>query len=427
MSLPSASRARPQPGSWWYVRPMDVDIRLLDAERHVEFGVPIVTAFGLQLPPERLEQGRRIPELQLRFGAFDGDLLVGSAGSFSFSMGTPGGPVAVAGVTMVAVMPTHRRRGILTRLMRRQLDEARARGEAVAALWASESTIYGRYGYGMASQCWTASIERARAAFLPAAEPPWRARLLSPAEALGVFPGIHERARRATPGMPSRSEIWWEVRRLRDWEARPGSGNPLQMAAIEIEGRPEAYALYRVGHRWDPVQLASGALTVVEAVGATPLATRLVWRYLLDIDLMERVEANLLPIDHPLLLLLAEPRRLRLQVTDGVWVRLVDVEAALAARGYADGGALTIEVEDAFCPWNTGRFRLDGGAGRVARTDAPADLRLDVAALGSTYLGGLSFRRLADAGRVEERVPGAVARADALFRAERAPWCPEIF
>jgi predicted acetyltransferase len=175
------------------------------------------------------------------------------------------------------------------------------------------------------------------------------------------------------------------------------------------------------------VSIPIGTLTIVEAVGATPLATRLVWRFLLDLDLMERIEASLLPVDHPLLLLLAEPRRLRVQVTDAVWVRLVDVEAALSARGYAGGGAITLEVEDAFCPWNAGRFRLDGGSGRAARTDAPAELRLGVAALGSVYLGGFSFQRLVDAGRIEERAPGAALRADALFRAERAPWCPEIF
>jgi predicted acetyltransferase len=406
---------------------MDIDIRALGPERHGDFVAPIGTAFGLGPIPERIEAMKRVPELDVRLAAFEGDLLVGAVGAFNFRMMTAGGPVPVSGVTMVAVLPTHRRRGVLSRLLRRQADDARARGQAVAALFASESSIYGRFGYGVASQCCGVSIERARAALVPCAEPPWRARPLGEAEALAVFPGIYERVRQGRPGMLSRSEAWWEVRRLRDWERDRASKGLLQRVAIEIEGRPEAYALYRTLHQWDAANLPCGALTVVEAVGATPIATRLVWRYLLEVDLMERIEAPLLPVDHPLQHLLVEPRRLRATVGDALWVRLVDVEAALSARSYAAEGAVTFEVEDASCPWNAGRYRLDGGAGRAARTDAPAEIRLDVAALGSAYLGGVSLRQLADAGRIEERAPGAVDRADALFRSPRAPWCPEIF
>jgi predicted acetyltransferase len=168
----------------------------------------------------------------------------------------------------------------------------------------------------------------------------------------------------------------------------------------------------------------TGVTLVLEAMGVTPAATAAVWRYLLDVDWMERVQAPLLPVDHPARLLLADTGQLRFRVGDALWLRLVDVEAALAARGYAADDAVVVEVSDEFCPWNQGRYRLGAGAGR---TDAATDLRLDVTALASVYLGGFTFSDLLRAGLVEEVADGAVARADALVRTDRAPWCPEVF
>ncbi len=164
---------------------------------------------------------------------------------------------------------------------------------------------------------------------------------------------------------------------------------------------------------------------VVEALGTTPAATRAIWRYLCDLDLMDKLTGFMLPGDHPLLLLLTEPRRLGLRLADALWVRLVEVGAALSARSFGEGSPITIEIRDSFCPWNEGRWSV--GAGVVERTDGPADLALDAAALGSVYLGGFTFGQLARAGLVEESVEGAVERADALFVRDRAPWCPEIF
>ncbi|MGK4007771.1 GNAT family N-acetyltransferase [Sorangium sp. So ce1036] len=406
---------------------MRIEIRQLTADQLGEFTQPLRVVFGMSPGPEREEGMRRLPELTSRLGAFDGDALVGVAGSFAFTMTTPGGDAPIAGLTMVAVLPTHRRRGILTALIGRHLDEARAEGRPLSVLWATEGTIYGRFGYGLASHACSASIERDRTGFRGEAGAVGRARLLGEAEALEVFPPVWERARPLAPGMLSRSAAWWRGRRLLDDEATRKGGGPLQRVVIEVDGRAEAYAMYCVHHRWDASQIPAGTLRVIEAIGATPRGTRLVWRYLFDVDLVQQIEASLLPLDHPLRLLLAEPRRLRLTATDGLWVRIVDVEAALAARAYGGGGALTLEIEDRGCPWNAGRFRLDGGARRAARTTDAPDLRLDVAALGSAYLGGFSFRDLADAGQVAELTEGAVDRADTLFRAARAPWCPEIF
>jgi predicted acetyltransferase len=389
--------------------------------------------------PERIERLRAVPELDVLLGAFDEDTIVGTAGSFTFDLTVPGGvAVETAGLTVVAVLPTHRRRGVLRQLMRHHLDGAHRRGQAVAALWASEETIYGRFGYGVATLRGEIDLSRHRTAFvhafhdggrtpkppLEAVEPPGRVRFVSEAQAAAAYPRIWERVRLSRPGMLSRSDAWWHARRIADPDWLRAGRPPLQRVLLEIDGRPAAYALYRFGgaygHRQHDV-----ALEVVEAVGDCPAATRALWRYLFDIDLVTSFQATLLPVDHPLLFLVAEPRRLRMRLEDGLWVRLVDVGAALSRRGYAEGDPLVIAVEDAFCPWNTGCYRLAGGV--VERTAAEPDLALDVQALGALYLGGFGFTQLAQAGRVVEHTRGALRRGDALFRGEQAPWCPEIF
>jgi predicted acetyltransferase len=170
---------------------------------------------------------------------------------------------------------------------------------------------------------------------------------------------------------------------------------------------------------------SAGNVTVVEAVAPTPEATRELWRWLLDFDWTSEFHAGLLPLDHPLFLLLAEPRRMRFEVGDGIWLRLIDVEAALAARSYEGDTQVVVELTDVFLPGNAGRWRL--GARGAERTNAAAELALDVTGLGSVYLGGFTFADLVRSLRATELVDGAAARADALFRTSVQPWCVEIF
>lgn len=405
---------------------MTITIRETTIDEDEAHMAPIAAAFGLEDIPARAERLRSIPELTLRLGAFDGAALVGAAGSWSFDMTTPGGvAVDMEGLTLVAVLATHRRRGILRGLMRRHLDETRARGKPVAALFASEGGIYGRFGYGMASLAATIELERDRARFTGAADDARASfRLLDHDAAERALPPIWERVRLGTPGLLSRSDGWWRARRLCDAPMIRGARPPLQRVLCELDGRPAGYALYRFGVSFQHGVV--GALEVVEAIGDSPAATRAVWRYLCDIDLTRTIKASLLPLDHPLLHLVAEPARLGMRLHDALWVRLVDVAAALSRRGWeAEGPPLVLGVRDEFCPWNHGAYRLAGGA--AERTSGAPDLSLDVDALGAAYLGGFSFTRLADAGRVVEHTPGALRRADALFHAGRAPWCPEIF
>lgn len=387
---------------------------------------PLAVAFGFDVTPERLERFQAIPELMMRLGAFDGDELVGSAGSWAFAMTTPGGvPVDVEGLTLVAVLTTHRRRGILTSLMRRHLDECRARGKAVAALFATEGSIYGRFGYGLASIAGQIELDHAHSTFRGSSSTEARFRFLDPDAAARAFAPIWDRVRTTTPGMLSRSDAWWRSRRMSDIEWVRAGRPALLRVLCEIDGRPAGYALYRCGTSFLGHDIV-GSLEVVEAIGDSPAATRAIWRYLCDIDLVRTIKAGPLPIDHPLLHLLAEPSRLGMVLHDALWVRLVDVAAALSQRGWeAEGAPLVISVDDAFCPWNQGSYRLAGG--KAERTTEAPDLTLDVDALGSAYLGGFGFTGLADAGRVVEHTKGALLRADAIFRSARAPWCPEIF
>ncbi len=353
--------------------------------------------------------------------ATEGDSIVGGAGVFEFELTVPGGPVRIAGVTVVGVLPSHRRRGILRELMRAQLDDIHARGEPLAALWASEASIYRRYGYGLASLCGDMDIPRTHADFVRPVERPGAVRIVDRQEALKLCPPVYDRACAETPGMLARSRTWWEARVFDDPDWRRAGGGELAVAVLEEDGVSQAYAIYRLNFSYDD-GVPTGAVVVLEAIGATAEAEIAIWRYLLDIDWMARIEASLLPLDHPLLLLAAEPGRLRFRVGDGIFLRLVDVGAALAARSYAAEDSLVFEVADTFCPWNDARFTVHG-----EKTMEEPDLRLSVDTLASAYLGGFTFRQLARVGGVEEVSEGALARADALFRADRAPWCPEIF
>jgi predicted acetyltransferase len=307
-------------------------------------------------------------------------------------------------------------------MMDAQLRDVHERGEPIAALWASEETIYGRFGYGIASWQGDMKLKREWTSFAQPFERRGRVRLVTQEEAFALFPPVWEALMRERPGVFRRTKEWWEDRRLRMPDEE--KANPKRFVVLELDGSVQAYAMYRQFPDWDG-HVTSARLEVVEAVGATPQATAEIWRFLLDIDWYATIETSLLPPDHPLFLLLANPRRLAYRVGDGLWVRLVDVGAALSGRAYAGDGSVVFEVRDAVCPWNEGRWKLEGGA--AARTEKAAELELDVAALGSAYLGAVPFAQLRDALRLEEKVEGAVARADALFGWRPLPWCPEIF
>ncbi len=258
-------------------------------------------------------------------------------------------------------------------MMRAQLDDVHEREEPVALLWASEETIYGRFGYGMASLAGEIELAREYSAFARPFAPEGRVRFVEADEAAQLFPRVWNAVRRRTPGMLSRSRNWWEFRILFDV---PGQeGGPKRFVVLERDGRPEGYAVYRHKPKWEN-GVSNSELEVVEAVALDGRPTAEIWRYLFDIDWAARIGAFLLPVDHPLFFLLATPRRMRFRSFDALWVRLVDVGAALSARGYSADGVVVFDVIDDFCPWNTGRWRLADGVAKRSKTSP--QLRCDV-------------------------------------------------
>jgi predicted acetyltransferase len=386
---------------------------------------PIWHYFG-QNPPstDAITHFRRVLPHERVYAGFDGGKIVAGTGAFPFELVIPGGQVKAAGVTVTGVLPTHRRRGYLRALQRTLIDDARARGEPVAVLWATEDTIYGQFGYGMASMAAEIDVPRDRTApFVPGSEG-GEARLVPLEDAEGLIAPIYERVAHAAPGMFSRTSAWWQDRVLNDMEWNRRGGGFLQCAVLETGGKPAAYALYRINPAFER-GVQTGNIFVVEAMGDSAEADNAIWRFLLDIDWLARVKASFLPLDHPLLLSLADPRRLNFLVREGLWIRLIDVGLAFSARSYATEDAIVVDVTDEFCPWNIGRWRISPGGTR--QTADEADLACDIASLGCVYLGGFTFAQLARSLRMKELRAGAIARADAMFRTDRAPWCPELF
>jgi predicted acetyltransferase len=404
----------------WDVRPTrDIGefMRAVGAIGHYFGGWPAdetqAERFASNLPLERMH------------AALDGDRIVGGAGAFPFELTVPGGTVRCAGVTVVGVLPTHRRRGVLTAMMRAQLDDVRARGEAIAALWASEEVIYRRYGYGLASLAGEMSLPSGYATLREPRDQRAAAHLVPLGDSKDLIAPVYERVRARTPGMFARTDTWWETRNLPDPPDRRGGGGEKNVLVLELDGEPAGYAFYRIHSKFES-GAAVGHVDVIEAVAEGPLATRELWRVLLEMDWKATLKAFLLPIDHPLLHQLVYPRRMRMRVGDGLWVRIVDVAAALAARAYGSEEPVVLELEDAFLPENGGRWRLQAGTAEL--TDEDADLALDVGELGSVYLGGFTFGELVRSGLVRELREGGAARADAVFLTETPkPWCPEIF
>jgi predicted acetyltransferase len=369
------------------------------------------------------ERERKSVRLERAVAAYDDGRPVGFSASYEFELTVPGATVPTAGVTWVGVMPTHRRRGILRSFMEQLFADARENGEPLAALYASEAPIYGRFGYGVATHWLDLNAESRRMAFRDDPGPKGSVRLVDEDEAFELFPAIYERLRRERPGMLSRSEHWWRGHRLADYEHRRQGASKRFNALVELDGEPAAYAVYRVKEEWDE-GYPRGEVRVTEAFGTSPDAIRDLWQYLFNIDLTTHVKCGLFDPASPLFLMVVDPRALHLKVFDGMWLRLVDVEEALRRRSYAGDESVVLDVRDATFPENDGRFRV-GAA--VERTDDEADVALDVADVASAYLGAFSFERLASAGRAEELRPGGLGRASTLFRTPLPPHCPEVF
>ena len=395
-----------------------LEMRTVAADEFVQWVRVEARAYGNRLAhdPEEL---RPHFDLDRSIAVFDQGNIVGGAHSHRIEMSIPGGTAVVAGVANIEVQPTHRRQGVMTMMMRHQLRDIHQREEPLAALFASESVIYGRFGYGVGSlyEGWT--IERQYNGYARPYESPGRIVFVDPADIPKELPEVFRRSTIDRPGVFQRAPHHWD-RDSRAPEHSDGGPGGLFYAAYEDGGRIDGYATYRT---------RGGVVIVNELMSTTKEATAALWRFCFDLDLTNSTEAIKRPLDDPLPWMLADPRRLRRSTRDGVWLRLVDVAAALGLRRYIASGRLVLEVRDEICPWNDGRFELEGsseGANCRASSSSP-DLVLAVPVLASAYLGAVSFSTLAQAGLVEERTPGALLRADRMFAVRYQPWSPHGF
>ena len=408
-----------------------MDVRKIEPAQVPQFRMVLGTAFGDGEPnPAWDPVWENVFESDRMMAAFDDDLMVGTAGSFSFTMTVPGGELPTAGLTVVGVLPTHRRRGIASALMRSHIDDARAHAEPLSILWASEASIYQRFGYGPAIDQINVRVDRGEGVFLDRTPPVGRIRLLDDDEALKVLPDIYERVRPRINGLLARDARWWQYHRLMDPKEDRDGASKLFKVVWEDEGRADAYALYRIKEKWDYNSgLPQGSLRVLESAATSAIATKELWRYLFSVDLIDQVTGYFMPVDHPLTRMILEIRRLHARMNDAVWLRIVDIKEALTGRSYADEGSVVLDVIDNFCEWNSGRWKLTARSSghSLDEVSGEADLVLDIRDLGAVYLGGNTFAQLARAGRVEETAPGGIACADALFHTDHKPWCPEIF
>jgi predicted acetyltransferase len=355
--------------------------------------------------------------------------LVGCAGAYSRELSVPGAVLPAAYVTQVGVSPTHRRQGLLNRLMRRQLDDIASAGrEPVAVLWASEGKIYPRYGYGLAAPRLSLDIavREIRAPQTPAALGS-RLRAVLPAEAVKSFAAVYDRSRPEHPGWASRDDRWWKAI-LTNLQEHPNGSTNLHGVLHDTPDGPTGYAVWRTRDGWT-AKGPEAEVQIREVVAADPATYAALWRFLLTIDLARLASYSYATLDEPLLFLVDEPRKLGARLVDGLWLRIIDLPAALAARRYATPVDVVLEVTDEQLPQNSGRWRLTGGpaAATCTPTGDAADLACTVLELGSAYLGGPSLGSLAAAGRVRELTAGALAPASAAFGWRRQPAAIEVF
>lgn len=401
------------------------------AELDKFFGV-LATVFGgpLQTEEER-EKWCALAEPDRSLVTWDGDEIVGTAGAFSFGVTVPGGTVVpAAGITMVGVLPTHRRQGLLRSMMRRQLDDVRAWGESVAVLTASEPEIYGRFGYGVASEQLTARIDTSKVRLaLPAGTEDLRLRLVDAqdGDVLRRCEALYAERVPLRPGMLERRP-GWERLTAHDPEPLRAGASPMFCVLAERDGELRGYARYAVRADSDAAG-PKGEVLLRHMEALDPAALGALMRYLFDIDLTSWLTIANRPVDDPWLHMVSDVRRCEIGLRDSLHVRLVDLGAALAARVYAAPVDVVFDVADDFCPWNEGRWRLTGDAKGAActRTDDAPDLALSVRELGAAYLGGPTLTALAGAGRIRELRRGALEEASLAFRGDVAPWLPHGF
>ncbi len=400
---------------------MTIEVRPITAGELGRFREAVVTVFGGEVDEDPGGDARlsRLLDPSRTWAAFDAGHVVATAATYDLSIFVPGGLVPMAGLTVVTVRPTHRRRGLLRRLMGLHLEEARTRRIPISGLWASEARIYGRFGYGIAAEADGVEIEGAHQLALnpPGAldEVVW----LDETEARRALPPIYARATAGRPGALVRSEVWWNERRFLEAAYIRGGASRRRHVLARRGDQPVGYLAFR--QRGGFAHLGSGRVEIIELIGVDSRAEATLWRFALQVDLFPTVAWSNAPIDDALPWMVDDPRRVHRRRVDTLWLRIDDIPAALGTRRYASDGAVTFALEGEV--WE---LVAEAGTGRCQRIEREPELEIDRDTLGSLYLGGATASRLSRAGRVRGD-PAAVAVVDRLFSWPVAPWCPEMF
>jgi predicted acetyltransferase len=402
------------------------DFRTATAEDWDEIARVLNDAFNDDFDEASAEVERAIFEPARTVVATQEGTVAGAASIFTRDLGVPGAVIPAAHVTMVGVGATHRRQGLLTHMIGLLHEGAGTLGESVAVLWASEGRIYQRFGYGLAARRVTMEAGTSEIAFLEPAEHAGTVRAVD-AAAVDVFAPVFDTVRASRPGWSSRNEQWWAYV-LDDTPSRRQGLGALRAVVHDGPSGVDGYLLWRVKGDWDDAG-PNGTVHVRELIAANPVAYRALWQFALSVDLTRHARIGFAAPDEPLQFMVTEPRRLETRVSDALWVRILDLPAALTARRYAAPIDVVIEIDDPGIPANAGRWRLVGSpkSASCTRTDAPADVACNIRALGAAFLGGTALATLAAAGRLSELRAGTLAPASTAFSWHQAPSALEVF
>ena len=398
-----------------------MEIRSITDDEVPAFRAAMITTFAGDPAADKTgdERVRALVRQGRAWAAFDRGNVVATAGTFEQDVSTPGGmTLTMAGLTMVTVRPTHRRRGILRALIEEHLADARRRGEPCSGLWASEAAIYGRFGYGCAAEG-DELVFDARGLTIEARGED-ELHDLSDDEAKRLLPPVYESVRKTRAGMISRSDNWWAWRRFRDQPHLQSSRTPRKHLGAFRDGELVGWIAYRQRLSWHEGQ-PSGSYDIDELIGVDERAEVTLWRFASNVDLFPSVTYWNLPVDSILPWLVNDLRRLRRRRTDTLWIRPDDLDRTLAARRYSADGSLRIDVDG-----SVHELRVDNGQASSSRVEKAPDLRMNRSALGAILLGNVAPSRLARAGLIHGEAQ-ALERADRMFATAAAPWCAEIF
>ncbi|HEX2153232.1 MAG TPA: GNAT family N-acetyltransferase [Acidimicrobiia bacterium] len=405
---------------------MGVSVGTVTEDQASDFLATMGHAFGFDSEEDDVSRFSDVFEWDRARAAYDGERIVGTIGSFSLDMTVPGGTMACGGTTVVSVLPTHRRKGILRMMMDSHLDDVRDREEPIAGLWASESSIYGRFGYGLAAQAAEVTVDRAHTAFHRLAPAPAPVRLISRDDALDLLPPFYDEARKRFPGFLGRSSVWWEKRRLQDRRRNRDGATAYRFAVTEENSVVTGFVQYRYKEDWSEGH-GNGTVRIVEMLGSTPEAWSGLWGFALNHDLTSKIIAPNRSPDDPIFGLLAAPRRAHTTVDDSLWIRIIDVARALEGRSYASAASAVIRVHDPLdASTSSWQLHLTPDSAQVTTTAETPQIEMDIEDLGACFMGRSRFQDLARAGRLTGEAE-ALTALDGAFAWSPAPWCPEVF